>query len=311
VVRLRDAGITLINAEAFRAAVISWCVAWHQQPAASLPDDDVALCRLLGYGRDLRGWQRLRKAGALQGYVKCSDGRLYHPVVAEKATEALTRRTNTTEIVSAKTERQRRWREHLSRLCAQLRDAGVTPPRGASKETLERLLVDAVASTGSQVGTSTVDRVETAIRGEEKRGEERKGIVPSLRSGVPRRGTVDADFARFWAIYPRKDAKIDAQKAWEQARKLASAAEIIGGLERYPFQSDTALQKLPAGWLREGRWQFEAGTRPMTVAAPKQSGDPSSFAVDLGLDLLTPIGKQFPVERIEHDTPKSGTDGTE
>ena len=88
VVRLRDSDLAAIDAEAFRAAVLSWCVAWHQSPAASLPDDDAALCRLLGYGRDLKGWQKVRKAGALRGYVLCDDGRLYHPVVAQKALEA-------------------------------------------------------------------------------------------------------------------------------------------------------------------------------------------------------------------------------
>ncbi len=86
VARLRDSEIAALdNAEAFRAAVMSWCAAWHQIPAASLPNDDSALCRLLGYGRDLRTWKKLRAAGALRGWVECSDGRLYHFVVAEKA----------------------------------------------------------------------------------------------------------------------------------------------------------------------------------------------------------------------------------
>ncbi len=93
VLRLRDSDISAIeDAEAFRAAVLSWCAAWHQVPAGSLPDDDAALCRLLGYGRDLKTWRRVREAGALRGYVKCSDGRLYHPVVAEKAIEAWSRK---------------------------------------------------------------------------------------------------------------------------------------------------------------------------------------------------------------------------
>jgi CRP-like cAMP-binding protein len=88
VVRVRDSEIASIDPEAFRAAVISWCVAWHQVPAASLPDDDAVLCRLLGYGRDITTWLEIRAAGALRGYVKCTDGRLYHRVVAEKTREA-------------------------------------------------------------------------------------------------------------------------------------------------------------------------------------------------------------------------------
>lgn len=89
VLRLRDSEMAAVaDAEVFRAAVLSWCVAWHQVPAASLPDDDAALCRLLGYGRDMKGWLRIRAGGALRGYVLCSDGRLYHTVVAEKARES-------------------------------------------------------------------------------------------------------------------------------------------------------------------------------------------------------------------------------
>lgn len=89
VVRLRDSDlVTEPDGDIFRANVLSWCIAWHQVPAASLPDDDATLARLLGYGRDLRGWRKARAAGGLRGWVKCADGRLYHPVVAEKALAA-------------------------------------------------------------------------------------------------------------------------------------------------------------------------------------------------------------------------------
>lgn len=89
VLRLRDSELSATpDAEAFRCCVLSWCVSWHQLPAGSLPDDDVTLARLLGFGRDLKGWKKVRAADGLRGWVKCSDGRLYHPVVVEKAIEA-------------------------------------------------------------------------------------------------------------------------------------------------------------------------------------------------------------------------------
>ena len=88
VVRLRDSDLAgVASAEGFRAAVILWCVAWHQFPAASLPDDDRMLARHAGFGRDVDGWLAV-KDEALHRFVKCSDGRLYHPTIAEKATEA-------------------------------------------------------------------------------------------------------------------------------------------------------------------------------------------------------------------------------
>lgn len=71
---------------AWRAGVTLWLRSYHQVPAASLPDDDVALARLAELGRDLRTWRKI-KSSALRGWIKCSDGRLYHKVVAEKALE--------------------------------------------------------------------------------------------------------------------------------------------------------------------------------------------------------------------------------
>lgn len=81
--RLRDSGIAAHeNAEVFRAAVLLWCASWHQVPAGSLPDDDRELAAMAGYGRFIAVWKQIREE-ALRGFIKCSDGRLYHPVVAE------------------------------------------------------------------------------------------------------------------------------------------------------------------------------------------------------------------------------------
>ena len=71
----------------WRSGVTLWLKSWDQVPAGSLPDDDIDLCRLAELGRDLKTWKKLR-AGAMRGWVLCSDGRLYHPVVAEGVNEA-------------------------------------------------------------------------------------------------------------------------------------------------------------------------------------------------------------------------------
>ena len=71
----------------WRAGVTLWLKSFHQVPAASLPDDDVELCRLAELGRDIKAWKKVRE-NALHGWEKCEDGRLYHKVVAEKAMEA-------------------------------------------------------------------------------------------------------------------------------------------------------------------------------------------------------------------------------
>jgi hypothetical protein len=88
VARLRDSAIVdAITGDEFRAAVLLWCSAWHQVPAGSLPDDDAQLAKFAGYGRVIREWLKVRP-GALYGWEKGPDGRLYHPVIVEKALEA-------------------------------------------------------------------------------------------------------------------------------------------------------------------------------------------------------------------------------
>lgn len=71
--------------------------------------------------------------------------------------------------------------------------------------------------------------------------------------------SLDTDFAEFWAAYPRKEAKLDALKAYAQARKHATADAILAGVRAYTrtMPRERQYQKLPAGWLRAGRWMDE------------------------------------------------------
>ena len=89
--RLRDSDLASDETpEACWAAVLLWCAAWHQIPAGSIPATDSWQAKQCGYvsqGRIAPAWKKVRP-GALRGWVACSDGRLYHPVVAEKANEA-------------------------------------------------------------------------------------------------------------------------------------------------------------------------------------------------------------------------------
>jgi hypothetical protein len=62
-----------------------WHAFAHEVPAASLPDHERVLADHAGL--TLKVFRRVRDQ-ALRGWVKCSDGRLYHPVLAEIANEA-------------------------------------------------------------------------------------------------------------------------------------------------------------------------------------------------------------------------------
>lgn len=84
-VRLFDSDLyALSTGDEFKAAFTLWGKAFLQVPAGSIPADDRILAHLSGAGS---GWRKVREM-ALRGWVKASDGRLYHPVVAEKAREA-------------------------------------------------------------------------------------------------------------------------------------------------------------------------------------------------------------------------------
>lgn len=74
---------------AARVSVELWCEAWQQVPAASLPDNDRVLARLAG--RSMDEWQSI-KDEVLEAWVKCEDGRFYHPTVAQMAVEAWARK---------------------------------------------------------------------------------------------------------------------------------------------------------------------------------------------------------------------------
>ena len=90
----------------WRAGLTLWARSFHQVPAASLPNDDVELCRLAELARDMKTWKKL-KSGALYGWVLCSDGRYYHPIVAEKANEAWKRKLD--QRNRSKAGNARRW----------------------------------------------------------------------------------------------------------------------------------------------------------------------------------------------------------
>lgn len=90
------------NDSEWRAALTLWWAAWTQMPAASLPDDDTALCRLADLGRDLKSWRKIKDM-ALYGFVLCTDGRLYHPTLAKQAMVAWDKRVK-------ERERKAQWR---------------------------------------------------------------------------------------------------------------------------------------------------------------------------------------------------------
>ena len=151
VARLRDSDLAAEETpEACWYAVLLWAASWHQIPAASLPDNETVLCKLVGLGRDLKTFRR-NKAGMMRGFILCSDGRWYHPVVAERAN------------ISWESKLQQRWRTECARVkkANQRNDTSIPVPEfeafvleyrnGLSLGTLPRVPGD-IASKGEGEG---------------------------------------------------------------------------------------------------------------------------------------------------------------
>lgn len=251
--RLRDSDLaSLPDAEARWANIMSWSASWHQVPAASLPDDDAALCRLLGYGRDVKTWLKVRAAGGLRGWVKCSDGRLYHPVVAEKAIDAHERKV--TQRKRSKAGNEARW--------GRSRGDHKDEPEGSEgsgegQETVHASSPSSIpqgcpsdpigapssipqGSQGTGTETGIVEKKETSLRSVAPRGsrlspdwgpdEESRQFAVSLGLSPD---AVAAQFRDYWVAKAGKDAvKLDWSATWrgwcrrEAERKPAAAKPV-------------------------------------------------------------------------------------
>jgi hypothetical protein len=111
VVRLVDSDLfALSTGDEFKAAVSLWCKSWLQIPAGSLPNDERILAHLSGAGGR---WPKVQEI-ALRGWTLCSDGRLYHSVIAEKALTAWKARNEGEEARGKHAEKMRRLRSGKS-----------------------------------------------------------------------------------------------------------------------------------------------------------------------------------------------------
>lgn len=136
------------------AALRLWWHAFaHEVPAASLPDDDQLLAEHAGYGEVVKAWLKI-KPQAMRGWVKCSDGRWYHKLVAELALEAWNGRVRNRE-------KARKWRE---------KKAGGTP-----------------AGDGNENGSVTVTQpVRNRLQSEEQEQLQTQGQKKTEGAGAPR-----------------------------------------------------------------------------------------------------------------------------
>ncbi|MGC1550507.1 MAG: hypothetical protein WA777_18450 [Rhodanobacter sp.] len=188
----------LSTGDEFKAALSLWCKSWSQQPAASLPTDDLILKKLSG-SDTMQLWLKV-KPRALHGWKLCSDGRMYHPVVAEQALRAWDERQEFLNHKDADAERKRREREDRSKLFAVLRAAGHTPnyktPTSKLREWVDDVTNKSRVTSGDEShGQSHVVTDESWLRegkGEGEGCERDTSIGNSSTSGETEEGADDS-----------------------------------------------------------------------------------------------------------------------
>ena len=261
------------------AAMCLWLESWHQVPAGSLPDNPRMLAHLAQCSR----WDKV-KQHVLRGWVRCRDGRLYHPVVAEKALEAWVEKL--LNSIAGATGNAKRWNVEvdLDGARAQFQKAlDLLRALAPRSKTFKKKAVLAIASgsppdiaarsppdgaPGSPPDSPPDQPPESARDSPPDSGRDRKGqrqgqgyIPPD-----PPAGERTPEFAEFIAEFPpaRQIRTDDAAKAFAAtvagggatAQQLVAAIRLQAAVQRDAWARDNGRwAPTPVKWLRERRWR--------------------------------------------------------
>ena len=235
-----------MTAEEVGQFVLLMCNAWLGGKAASLPNNATLLAK---YAR----CERVSEA-VMREWKEGQDGRLYNETLSEEWDAAVSRsahgmrgaaaRWNKAQSTSNAHENAPAMPEHSPS------NAGVdapplvkpiqTNPIQSNPNQSKTTLSEAVASDGSN-SKSTI-RINQSTEG----------------------------FGDFWTLYPRKEAKQAALKAWRKV-KPADLPAILAGLkvamQTEQWQKDGGqFVPLPASWLNGRRWEDEVSPVKQTPA---------------------------------------------
>ena len=293
--RLLDSDLfALSTGDEFKAAVALWCKSWGQVPAGSLPNDE----RVLAHLAAAKNWKRVREM-ALRNWILCTDGRLYHALVAQNVLEAWARRSDFREVKETKESRQKRWRDKVKHLSNLLRAAGVTPPAGASLEKLTHLcethvdgFVDAHVDAQASTVRCHVDKSEMSLTGDRDRDSDSDskktgdiaGAVSGPSAGEATKAMRAAGIADANPSHPKLTALL---KAGITVDELRSAAEhAVHGHKGFAYalataegrRRDAAVAPLPSARSRPIPQSFAAQSN--TAFAPGIAARPPALTID-------------------------------
>jgi hypothetical protein len=248
-----------------------WMASWRNAPCGSLEDDDdvlsdAAMC-------PPEKWLEV-KDDLLRGWVKCSDQRLYHPVVAELAKEAAEKRESYRKRARAGNEK--RWGN---------RDADESPARQGSGESKEaKPEFDIGHEPKSSGDCAEVAQVSLSDRSAiaqgslcPPKGREGKGIIESQDSGSSPSLLVASEPAPRKA--KRAKAKTQIREDAQPTEQDVEAAERVG-LDAATFRSEwrkfrdhhlangSLMADWPAAWRK---WLSNVGKFQPARAGPQNT----------------------------------------
>lgn len=104
-------------------------------------------------------------------------------------------------------------------------------------------------------------------------------IPPKPEAAQSGRRSVDvqADFERFWSLYPRKVGKGAARKAWDAASRKALPEQIQAAVRSQRFDLREKFIPHPATWLNQERWADEVRTGDPVLRAAGLTDDGELF----------------------------------
>lgn len=112
---------------------------------------------------------------------------------------------------------------------------------------------------GKEQGTGNRERKDICSPAPPSSVSESPSLIPEPPRKPKPGSDEDPDWLKFWATYPKKTAKEGARKSWAKALRIADAADIIAGSERYRDDPNRSPQytKDPTTWLNNGCWDDE------------------------------------------------------
>lgn len=278
VARLRDSAIVdEISGDEFRAAILLWCASWHQVPAGSLPKDPKQLSKFAGYGRVIAEWEKVAE-GALYGWVECSDGRLYHPVIAEKAIEAWEKKAEFTSRAATRAEQAKAAADARWSKKEQPEPTDPAPRKNGRSPDRMRKQCDSMQSALPEHAGSNAER---EYKGQ---GQGEAATHAGACEATPSRPTISdtAQFAAWIRTLVGQEPVLFAHDTQALARLLdegCTLADVEAGIAAAMAKPDFRPRQWSqlAGWVRgaaKDRLEVEAKAAPSTRTVAKPPVDP-------------------------------------